>query len=64
MASTVFLLGARYLGNAVKNKRPGSLVVSLGKALNEMFHFYEEDRWHSHLGNGNSQMSVDVPSKI
>ena len=34
MVSTASLLGARHLGEVVKNKSASSLVVPLGKALN------------------------------
>ena len=46
------------------NKPTSSLVVSLGKALNGTPRLYVEDRWSRHFGNGNSQASADVPSKI
>ena len=35
MVSTASPLGARHLGEVVENKPANSLVVSLGKALNE-----------------------------
>ena len=41
-----------------------SLVVSLFKALNGTPPPYVDDKWPRHFGNGNSQASADVPSKI
>ena len=64
MLSTAFLPGALHLWEVVENKPANSLVVSLGKALNGTPRLYVEDRWPRHLGNGNSQASADIPSKI
>ena len=62
MVSTVSLLGARHLGEVVKNK-PASLLVSLVKALNEMYPPLCERQVARHFKNGNSQASVDVRPK-
>ena len=64
MVSIASLHGARHLGEVVENKPTSSLVVSLGKALYGTQLLYVEDSWPKHLGNGNSQVSADVPSKI
>ena len=64
MVSIASLLGTRRLGEVLGNKPESSLVVSLGKALNETSHLYMKDRWPRRLGNGNSQASADVPFKI
>ena len=63
MVSTASLLGARHLGDVVENKPESSLVVCLGKTLNETPRLYVEDKWPRHLGNDSSQASADVPSK-
>ena len=47
MVFTASLLGAQHLVEVVENKPAGSLVVSLGKALNGTPHLYVEDRWPS-----------------
>ena len=44
MVSIASLLGAWHLWKVVENKPASSLVVSLGKALNETPHLYVEDR--------------------
>ena len=64
MLFTVSLLGVQHLGEVVENKPASSFVVSLGKALNSMPYLYVEERWPRHLGNGNSQVSADILSKI
>ena len=64
MSSAASLLGVRHLGEVVENKPASSLVVSLGKALNEMPHLYVEDRWLINLKKGNSEASADFPSKV
>ena len=64
MVFTASLLSAQHLVEVVENKPASSLVVSLGKALNGTPRLYVEDGWPRHLGNGNSQASADVLSKI
>ena len=45
MLFTTSLLGARHLGEVLENKPASSLVVSLGKVLNEMPPLYVKDKW-------------------
>ena len=47
----------------MENKPASSLVVSVGKVL-YVPQLYVQDRWSTHFGNGNSQASADVLSKI
>ena len=63
MVSTASLLSARHLWEIVESKPASSLVVSLGKALNETAHRYVEDRCPRHLEKSNSKASAAILSK-
>ena len=58
------LLSALHLGEVVENKPASLLVVPWARHLIGCPHLYVEGRWPRHHGNGNSQASADVQSKI